>query len=196
MLVLASASPRRADLLRSAGIAFTVAPVDADERELPGEAPSAYAARVARSKAALALPQHPGAVILAADTTVFLAAGPPLGKPADRQAAATLLRALSSAPRHFVTTAFVLADARGPQVTWLSRQVTTEVRMRSLADDELDAYLDSEEWRDKAGGYGIQGLAGALIPWISGSFTGIMGLPVAETAALLAAVGYPVWRQE
>lgn len=189
MLVLASASPRRADLLRSAGIAFTVAPVDADERELPGEAPSAYAARVARSKAALALPQHPGAVILAADTTVFLAAGPPLGKPADRQAAATLLRALSSAPRHFVTTAFVLADARGPQVTWLSRQVTTEVRMRSLADDELDAYLDSEEWRDKAGGYGIQGRAAGLVTGITGSYTAVVGLPLAELLIALRELG-------
>jgi septum formation protein len=68
--------------------------------------------------------------------------------------------------------------------------------MKRLSDDELNAYLASGEWQGKAGGYGIQGLAGAFIPWISGSFTGIMGLPVAETAALLAAIGYPVWRQE
>jgi len=190
VLVLASASPRRADLLRSAGIAFTVAPVDADERELPGEAPPAYAARVARSKAALAVPHHPGAVILAADTTVFLdRAGPPLGKPGDRQAARALLRALSSAPCHFVTTAFVLADSRGPHVTWLSRQVTTEVRMRSLADDELGAYLDSDEWRDKAGGYGIQGRAAGLVTGITGSYTAVVGLPLAELLIALRELG-------
>ena len=83
---------------------------------------------------------------------------------------------------------------RGGRV--LVRESLSVVKMKRLSDAELNAYLASGEWQGKAGGYGIQGLAGALIPWISGSFTGIMGLPVAETAALLVAVGYPVWRQE
>ena len=82
---------------------------------------------------------------------------------------------------------------RGDRV--LVRESLSAVRMKRLSDAELNAYLASGEWQGKAGGYGIQGLAGAFIPWISGSFTGIMGLPVAETAALLAAIGYPVWRQ-
>ena len=90
-----------------------------------------------------------------------------------------------------------LRDARvrrGDRV--LVRESLSTVKMKRLSDTELNAYLASGEWQGKAGGYGIQGLAGALIPWISGSFTGIMGLPVAETAALLTAIGYPVWRQE
>ena len=116
-----------------------LAPVDADETEFPGEPPVAYVARIARAKAELALPRHPGAVILAADTTVWCdPAGPPLGKPADRDAADTMLRALLRAGTHFTTTAFVLADARGPRVTWLARHVTTEVRMRPLADAEVE----------------------------------------------------------
>jgi septum formation protein len=78
----------------------------------------------------------------------------------------------------------------------LTRASESVVKMKRLSDAELNTYLASGDWQGKAGGYGIQGLAGALIPWISGSFTGIMGLPVAETAALLTAVGYPVWRQE
>lgn len=192
MLVLASASPRRAALLRSAGREFTVAPVDADEAEFPGEPPVAYVARIARAKAELALPRHPGAVILAADTTVWCdPAGPPLGKPADRDAADTMLRALLRAGTHFTTTAFVLADARGPRVTWLARHVTTEVRMRPLADAELAAYLDSEDWRDKAGGYAIQGRAAGIVTGITGSYTAVVGLPLAEVLIALHELGVP-----
>jgi septum formation protein len=94
--------------------------------------------------------------------------------------------------RHQVITA--VAVRRGDVV--LSKESVSAVKMKRLSDAELNAYLASGEWHGKAGGYGIQGLAGAFIPWISGSFTGIMGLPVAETAALLTAVGYRVWRQE
>ena len=87
-----------------------------------------------------------------------------------------------------------MAVRRGDVV--LAKESVSAVKMKRLSDAELNAYLASGEWQGKAGGYGIQGLAGAFIPWISGSFTGIMGLPVAETAVLLTAVGYPVWRQE
>ncbi len=188
MLVLASASPRRADLLRMAGLQFTVAPVDADERYLPGEPPAAYAGRVARQKAGLAVPLHPGAVILAADTTVWIAPdAPPLGKPADRDEAAATLRALAGS--HFVTTAFAIADTRAATVGWIERQVTTRVHMRALAADELAAYLDTDDWRDKAGGYGIQSRAAGIVTAIEGSYTAVVGLPLAEVVLALRGLG-------
>lgn len=188
--MLASASPRRAELLRDAGLRFTVAPVDCDETWRPGEAPAAYAARIARDKAALAAPRHPGAVVLAADTTVWLdASRPPIGKPGDRAAAAATLRALTDAGEHFVTTAFAIADARTAPVTWQERQVTTRVSMRPLADDELARYLDTCDWRDKAGGYGIQSRAAGIVTAISGSYTAVVGLPLAEVLVALRALG-------
>lgn len=188
--MLASASPRRAELLRGAGLRFTVAPVDGDESWRPGEAPAAYAARIARAKAELAVPHHPGAVVLAADTTVWLGADdPPIGKPDDRAAAAATLRALTGAGEHFVTTAFAIADSRGAATTWLERQVTTKVSMRPLADDELERYLDTDDWRDKAGGYGIQSRAAGLVTAISGSYTAVVGLPLAEVLVALRALG-------
>jgi septum formation protein len=180
MLVLASASPRRADLLRGAGVDFLVAAVDADERWVAGEAAPAYAARVARAKAALALPRHPGAVVLAADTTVWHAGEPPIGKPGDRAEAAAMITALTGRGSHLVTTAFVLADGRGRDVTWLEEQVTTRVWMRTIDEEELAAYLDSEDWRGKAGGYGIQSRAAGLVTRIEGSYTAVVGLPLAE----------------
>jgi len=189
MLVLASASPRRADLLRMAGLRFTVAPVDGDERWLPGEAPADYAARVARIKASLAVPGHPGKVILAADTTVWIDPGsPPIGKPADRSEARTTLARLAGGS-HFVTTAFAIADTREATVTWLERQVTTRVHMRSLQDDELAAYLDTDDWQDKAGGYGIQSRAAGIVTTIEGSYTAVVGLPLAEVVLALRALG-------
>ena len=111
-----------------------------------------------------------------------------MGKPADAGEAAAFLVALGGR-RHQVITA--VAVRRGDRV-W-TREVVSVVKMKRLSDVELNAYLASGDWAGKAGGYGIQGLAGAFIPWISGSFTGIVGLPVAETAALLSAAGYPVY---
>lgn len=182
-LVLASASPRRAELLRAAGIAFVAAPVDADERWLPGEAPPAYAARVARAKAELAL--RPGAIVLAADTTVWLEGqAEPLGKPADRAAARAMLGRLAGA-QHCVTTAFALVDARGSAARWIERAATTAVWMRPLTPGELEAHLDLEDWRDKAGGYGIQSRAAGLVRRIEGSYTGVVGLPLAEVIEAL-----------
>ena len=160
-----------------------------DEDPLKGELPRPYALRLAREKA-LAVPAGPEDVVICADTTVALGRRI-LGKPADAGEAAAFLTALGGR-RHQVITA--VAVRRGEQV--LSKESVSAVRMKRLSDAELNAYLASGEWQGKAGGYGIQGLAGAFIPWISGSYTGIMGLPVAETAALLAAVGYPVWRRE
>ncbi|MCU0828866.1 MAG: Maf family protein [Tabrizicola sp.] len=188
-LILGSGSPRRKELLAQMGIVpDLILPPDIDEDPRKGEQPRPYALRLAREKA-LAVPAGPEDVVLCADTTVALGRRI-LGKPKDSGEAASFLVALGGR-RHQVVTA--IAVRRGERV--LMRESLSVVRMKRLSDAELNAYLDSREWQGKAGGYGIQGLAGAFIPWIQGSYTGIMGLPVAETAALLAAVGYPVWRR-
>ena len=137
----------------------------------------------------MAVDAGPDDVVLCADTTVALGRRI-LGKPANAGEAAAFLTLLGGR-RHDVITA--VAVRRGDRI--LTRESVSAVKMKRLSDAELNTYLASNDWQGKAGGYGIQGLAGALIPWISGSFTGIMGLPVAETAVLLEAIGYPVWRQ-
>jgi len=188
-LILGSASPRRKELLAQMGLVpDAILPPDIDEDPRKGELPRPYAARLAREKA-LAVPARPEDVVLCADTTVALGRRI-LGKPADAGEAAAFLTLLGGR-RHQVITA--VAVRRGDRV-W-ARESVSAVKMKRLSDVELNAYLASGEWQGKAGGYGIQGLAGAFIPWISGSFTGIMGLPVAETATLLQAAGWPVWRQ-
>jgi len=127
--------------------------------------------------------------VLCADTTVALGRRI-LGKPRDAGEAAAFLTALGGR-RHEVITA--VAVRRGDRI-W-TRESVSAVKMKRLSDVELNAYLMGGEWQGKAGGYAIQGAAGAFIPWISGSFTGIVGLPLAETTTLLQAAGYPVWRQ-
>lgn len=166
-----------------------ILPPDIDENPRKGELPRPYCLRLAMEKA-VAVSAGADDVILCADTTVALGRRI-LGKPADAGEAAAFLTSLGGR-RHQVITG--IAVRRGDRV--LVRESLSTVKMKRLSDVELNAYLASNEWQGKAGGYGIQGLAGAFIPWISGSFTGIMGLPVAETAALLTAIGYPVWRQE
>lgn len=186
-LILGSASPRRLELLRQLGISpDAVLPPEIDEDPRKGELPRAYCARIAREKAA-AVAGGPDDIILCADTTVALGRRI-LGKPRDAGQAAEFLLALGGR-RHVVITA--IAVRRGDKI-W-SREVESAVKMKRLSDAELNAYLACNDWQGKAGGYGIQGLAGAFIPWISGSFSAIMGLPVAETATLLTAAGYPVW---
>ncbi|HMS94256.1 MAG TPA: Maf family protein [Tabrizicola sp.] len=189
-LILGSSSPRRRELLAGLGIKpDLILPPDIDEEPQKGECPRLYAIRLAREKA-LAVPAGPEDVVLCADTTVALGRRI-LGKPRDAGGAAAFLTALGGR-RHQVITA--VAVRRGDRL--LAKESVSAVKMKRLSDVELNAYLASGDWQGKAGAYGIQGPAGAFIPWISGSFTGIMGLPVAETAALLTAVGYPVWRQE
>ncbi|MFZ5751363.1 MAG: Maf family protein [Pseudomonadota bacterium] len=185
-LVLGSASPRRLELL--AGLGLTPAAVrapDIDETPARGELPRPYCARMAREKAQ-AVPCGAGEVVLCADTTVALGRRI-LGKPADAAEAAEFLLALSGR-RHRVITAVAV---RTPERLW-ERTVETVVKVKPLSDRELNAYLASGEWRGKAGAYGIQGRFGAFIPWLQGSFTGVVGLPVAETAALLSAAGIDV----
>lgn len=185
-LVLGSASPRRLELLATLGLTpDEVRPADIDETPLKGEAPRAYCARVTLEKAQ-AIPRAPGDVVLTADTTVAVGRRI-LGKPEDRTEAEAFLRLLSGR-RHRVITCVTVIDDR----TTRSREVVTSVRMARLSEGELAAYLDTDDWKGKAGAYAIQGPAGAFIPWISGSYTGVMGLPVHETARLLAAAGIGV----
>ena len=187
-LILGSASPRRKELLAQLGIVpDAITPPDIDEDPKKGELPLPYCTRIARQKV-LAVAAGPDDLVLCADTTVALGRRI-LGKPADAGQAAAFLTALGGR-RHQVITA--LALRLGDKV-W-ERHSVSAVKMKRLSDAELNAYLASGEWQGKAGAYGIQGAAGAFIPWISGSFTGIVGLPLAETSALLQAAGYPLWR--
>ena len=179
-LILGSASPRRRELL-----AHIRAP-DIDETPARGELPRPYCARMAREKA-LAVACGDGEVVLCADTTVALGRRI-LGKPADAGEAAAFLWALSGR-RHRVVTAVAV---RSGDRLW-ERVVETVVKVKTLSDAEVNGYLASGEWQGKAGAYGIQGRFGALIPWIQGSFTGVVGLPVAETATLLQAAGITIF---
>jgi septum formation protein len=186
-LILASASPRRRELLGQIGVnPDLVAGADIDETPRKDELPRPYCLRMAREKAVAAV-GGPDDLILAADTTVALGRRI-LGKPADAAEAAAFLVALGGR-RHRVITA--LALRRGDRL-W-TREVVSSVRMKRLSDIELNAYLESGEWSGKAGGYAIQGLAAAFVTWIEGSHSAIVGLPLAETAALLQAAGWPVF---
>lgn len=187
-LILGSGSPRRRELLAQLGItAADIRPPEIDEDPRKGEEPRPYCIRLAREKAQ-AIPAEPDEIVLSADTTVALGRRI-LGKPADEKEAADFLTRLSGR-RHRVITA--VAVRRGDRI-W-ERDVVTAVKMKSLSNEELNAYLASGDWQGKAGGYGIQGPAGALIPWINGSFTAVVGLPLTETAQLLTAAGYPLWK--
>ena len=183
-LTLASASPRRLALLAQIGIRpDAVTPADIDETPHPAELPRAYVERMAVEKARAVVADG---FVLAADTVVSVGRRI-VGKPADAAEAEASLRLLSGR-RHRVTTAVCLRrDGR----QW-TRRVETQVKFKRLSAAEIAAYLRSGEWRGKAGGYAIQGMAAAFVPWIGGSYTNVVGLPLAETAALLAGAGYPV----
>jgi septum formation protein len=186
-LILGSGSPRRLELLSVLGIVpDAVSPPDIDEAPRNGELPRPYCARIAAEKVA-AVPAEAGDIVLCADTTVAMGRRI-MGKPADAAEARAFLSALSGR-RHRVYTA--VAVRKGAQ-TW-ERVVESRVKMKRLSEDELQGYLATGDWKGKAGGYSIQGPAGAFVPWISGSYTAIVGLPLAETATLLSAAGYPVW---
>jgi septum formation protein len=186
-LVLGSGSPRRLELLAQLGLTpFAIRAPDIDEDAKKGELPRDYVKRIAREKVA-AVDAAIGEVVLCADTTVALGRRI-MGKPADVAEAAQFLYALSGR-RHKVITA--LAVKRGGQI-W-TKDVQSTVAFKQLSDAEISAYLASDDWRGKAGGYAIQGPAGAFIPWINGSYTGIVGLPLAETAGLLTAAGIPLY---
>ena len=185
-LILGSASPRRLDLLATIGITpDAVRPADIDETPHPRELPRPSCARIAREKVEAVVAAE-DEIVLCADTTVALGRRI-LGKPENATEAAQFLTQMGGR-RHTVITA--VAVKRGGRV-W-ERVVETSVKMKRLSDDELNGYLASGEWQGKAGAYGIQGRAGAFIPWIQGSFSAVVGLPLAETATLLDAAGWPV----
>ncbi|MFW2404967.1 MAG: Maf family protein [Gammaproteobacteria bacterium] len=185
-LYLASASPRRAELLGQLGITFDVTPADIDETPTDGEAPDDYVARVAREKAHAAWDalRSGDAPVLAADTAVVVA-DHILGKPIDEADAARMLRRLSGRS-HEVLTAVAVFDGDREE-TVLSR---TTVVFRPIDPDEFAAYWKTGEPCDKAGGYAVQGLGAMFIQELHGSYSGVMGLPVYETARLLAGFGY------
>lgn len=186
--ILGSGSPRRLDLLSQLGLTpDDIRPPDIDETPKKGELPRPYCVRIAREKAQ-AIDAGADDLILCADTTVALGRRI-MGKPANAGEAAEFLLALSGR-RHRVITAVALR--KGDKI-W-EKDVVSQVKMKRLSDDELNGYLATNDWQGKAGGYAIQGPAGAFIPWISGSFTGIVGLPLAETANLLQAAGHAPWR--
>lgn len=185
-LILGSGSPRRRDLLAQIGVTPDETRIpDIDETPLPGERPRLYCARVARSKAE-AIAVGPDEVALCADTTVALGRRI-LGKPRDRDEAEAFLTGLSGR-RHKVVTAIAV---RTPERI-RTREVISRVRMKRLSPEEIEGYLATGDWQGKAGGYAIQGPAAAFVPWIEGSFTAIVGLPLAETATLLRSAGLPV----
>ncbi|MEE8202979.1 MAG: nucleoside triphosphate pyrophosphatase [Alphaproteobacteria bacterium] len=183
--VLASASPRRLDLLRLIGLApDLVDPADPDEFPLPREMPRALAARLARDKARAVARRHVGAVVLGADTVVACGRRV-LPKAVDADAARRCLERLSGR-RHTVYGGVCVVDGEGREHR---RLVATAVRFKRLDRRDIDGYIASGEWRDKAGAYAIQGRAAALVRWINGSYTNVVGLPLCETAALLAGAG-------
>lgn len=185
-LILGSGSPRRLELLAQLGITpDDVRPPDIDETPMEAEKPRPYCVRMAREKA-LAVAAKADEVVLSADTTVAVGRRI-LGKPGDDAEAARFLELLSGR-RHKVITAMAV---RLGERLW-ERDVVTAVKMKRLSEVEIASYVRSGEWQGKAGGYTIQGMAGALIPWIQGSYSAVMGLPVAETYALLNAAGYVV----
>lgn len=185
-LVLASASPRRLALLRQIGIEPDhVEPADIDETPRRGELPAGHVLRLAEEKARAVRPRHPDAFILAADTVV--ACGRRILPKAEDEATARACLALLSGRRHRVYGGIALLPPNGDLG---SRRVVSQVAFKRLSEMEMDAYLASREWDGKAGGYAIQGRAAALISWIAGSYSNVVGLPLYEAAQLLAGCGY------
>jgi nucleoside triphosphate pyrophosphatase len=194
MIVLASASPRRQELLRNAGIPFRVQPADINETPLAGESPRHCAERLAREKALAVSQSRPQDYVLGADTIVVVDDAI-LGKPRDPDDAARMLRLLSGR-MHAVITGVCLvgkkvasSTARTEDPGWRTASQTTLVTMRALSDDEIRGYVSSGEPMDKAGAYAIQGIASRWIPRIEGDYSNVVGLPVALVYAMLRESG-------
>ena len=192
MLYLASGSPRRRELLGQIGVPFSTLPTVIDETPLANEAAVAHVQRLAcaKAQAGLASLAVPGtAVVLGADTSVVLG-GRILGKPESRAEALSMLAALSG-QTHEVLTAVALANSQRCEV----RVVSSQVSFRTLSTAEIEAYWASGEPQDKAGSYAIQGLGAVFVADLHGSFSAVVGLPLCETAALLADFGIPCWQR-
>jgi len=189
-LVLASNSPRRRELLLSLGVVFQICPQDIDESVLNVEKPYDYVQRVALEKALSALATNPGALVLAADTSVIVD-DQILGKPQDIGDALSMLSLLSNR-EHSVLTAVTLANSEKQRST----VVRTTVNFRSISAAEAQRYWATGEPIGKAGGYAIQGFGAAFVESIEGSFSNVVGLPLFETAQYLQAFGVAIWQQE
>jgi septum formation protein len=190
MLILASQSPRRAELLRNAGISFEVHPADVDETMLAGEEPLEYVKRLAREKAMAVLETAPaGATVLGADTTVVVD-GESLGKPMDENEARQMLARLSGRT-HQVMTGVCVAWRRGNEAVSEVEAEVTAVEFAAMRAEEIAAYVATGEPTDKAGAYAIQGRASRWIPRIRGCYFNVVGLPVARVCAMLARVQSP-----
>jgi septum formation protein len=187
-LLLASASPRRRELLERIGVAIEVHPADVDERPHDGEAPDAYVARIARAKATAIL-RRSDQWVLAADTTVTID-GAILAKAESPEEATEMLRRLSGRT-HQVLTAFVLIGERDGKPCMREGLVSSDVVMIDLDAATLADYVASGDWRGKAGAYALQGIAAALVREVRGSVTNVVGLPLAEVVAALREVGAP-----
>ena len=186
-LVLASASPRRRELLERIGYAVEVEPANADESVRENESPADCALRLAAAKAGAVASNRSGVWVLGADTVVALGLQL-LGKPADERDATSMIERLAGREHEVITGVRLIApDGRDTR-----RAVTTAVRMRDLSSAEIESYIASGEWRGKAGGYAIQGLAGRFVVSINGSTSNVVGLPLYETCALLGGLGFPV----
>jgi len=187
-LILASASPRRLDLLRQVALdPDLVDPAELDETALKDELPAQHASRLAAAKARAVAARHPGAFVLGADTVV--ACGRRILPKADDAATARRCLALLSGRRHRVHGGIALVTPSGRLA---SRHVQTVVAFKRLSEAEIAAYLDCGEWRGKAGGYAIQGRAALFVRQIGGSYSNVVGLPLFETASLLAGQGFPL----
>jgi septum formation protein len=184
-LILASGSPRRADLLREAGIDIEIRPPDVDERLLEGEIPNAYVWRLADAKARAISEQAPGRFVLAADTTVVVDAEI-LGKPTGPDDAGRMLRMLSGRPHQVISGVSLMKDAKPVADT---RVEVTTVEFAALSSAEIAWYVASGESMDKAGGYGIQGLASRFVSRIQGSYSNVVGLPIAVVYQMCTKAG-------
>jgi septum formation protein len=184
-LVLASSSPRRAELLAAAGFSFEVTPVNLDERFLSGESAADYVARLASAKARTAASRAPESWVIGADTTV-VAAGRILGKPGDRAGAADMLRALAGISHDVLTGVWIChgSDEAG-------EVVRTRVQFRALTEDEIAWYVATGEPEGKAGAYAIQGAAARFVDRIEGSYSNVVGLPIATVYRLLRQLDFP-----
>ncbi|WP_018864750.1 nucleoside triphosphate pyrophosphatase [Thioalkalivibrio sp. ARh3] len=190
-LLLASASPRRRELLEQIQLAFEVAPMDVDETPRPGESPEALVERLAIAKAEAALERGiPGQWVLAADTVVVVD-DEALGKPADFADAAAMLQRLSGG-EHRVVSGMALGR---PGESMRARTVTTRVRIRPLTSSDIEHYWATGEPRGKAGAYAIQGRGAAFVEWIAGSYTNVVGLPLFELEQWLAEIPDPPLRR-
>lgn len=185
-LILASASPRRLELLRQVGIVpDKVVPANIDETPLKKELPARYVERIAALKAAAIAKNHPDSFVLAADTTVALGRRI-LGK-AENEAEERKFLELLSGRRHRVITGVCVVAPGGKK---REKTVSSVVRFKQLTEKDIAAYIASGEWKGKAGGYGIQGKAATLIPFVSGSYSNIVGLPVYEAVQMLKGLGH------